>query len=63
MTVKNSKAANLDRASASPSSPPPDREQILEALARLRRLSERLPQIDAAAVIREIRDANIKENR
>jgi hypothetical protein len=34
----------------------PKREEALQALRRLRKISENLPPVDAAAVVRESRD-------
>lgn len=42
---------------------PPTPAQIREALARLREVGEKLPPVDAVAIIRESRDLSAQESR
>jgi hypothetical protein len=42
---------------------PPHRERVLEALQRLREIGEKLPAVDAVAVVREGRDASGRGER
>jgi hypothetical protein len=49
---------------AHPAQPhPPTLAQIREALTRLREVGEKLPPVDAVAIIRESRDLSAQENR
>lgn len=41
---------------------PPTLAQIREALARLREVGEKLPPVDAVAIIRESRDLSAQES-
>jgi len=42
--------------------PPADRKMIRDALLRLRQLGAQLPPVDAAALVREIRDAGAEKD-
>ena len=42
---------------------PPTIEQVREALARLREMGEKLPPVDAVAIVREGRDLSGQESR
>ena len=50
-----------DAQSAQPD--PPTFAQIREALAQLRAVGEKLPPVDAVAIIRESRDLSAQESR
>ncbi len=60
---QNTNAPSQER-SAHPTRPlPPTPIQIREALARLREASEKLPPVDAVAIVRQSRDLPIQESR
>lgn len=53
----NTNTVNYEKASQPTPQAEPTREQIFEALKRLRQLGETLPAVDAVAVVRENRDS------
>lgn len=60
---QNTNMLNQER-TAHPTQPlPPTTVQIREALTRLREVGEKLPPVDAVAIVRESRDLSAQESQ
>lgn len=60
---QNTNTLNQERTAHSTQPLPPTPVQMYEALTRLREVGEKLPPVDAVAVIRECRDLSVQESQ